>query len=288
MTELSPAEVLAGRAAPPAARVLLVCNRCPMDGEAFFRKLGDDLFEATQWTRGPWSPKHQHAGPPSALVAGRLEEMVDDAFRVVRVSTELPRPVPIGRLRLERSVRRDGRAVKIINGRLFDKEDKLVLSSEALALREVKLDIAASRPPMDEAPPADGAPAEFPFFDSEPGYAAAMELRFSRGRFGDGDVMAWIRMRVPLLDDTAPSPLERVLVAADSGNGVSQRMKINEFTFINPDLTVTLHHRPKGPWVGLSARTDFDATGAGVADTRLYDEHGPIGRGVQTLLIRKR
>ena len=82
---------------------------------------------------------------------------------------------------------------------------------------------------MDEPLPANSTPVQFPFHDSEPGYAAAMELRFGRGGFGEGDVMAWMRMRMQLLDGASPSPLERVLVAADSGNGVSQRL--NPFDF---------------------------------------------------------
>jgi hypothetical protein len=57
---------------------------------------------------------------------------------------------------------------------------------------------------------------------------------------------------------------------------------------VNPDLTVTLHRELMGEWVGMAARTEVDARGIGVADTRLYDESGPVGRGVQTLLVRKR
>lgn len=78
------------------------------------------------------------------------------------------------------------------------------------------------------------------------------------------------------------------MVAADSGNGVSQRLSTREYTYLNPDLAVTLNRPAEGEWIGLGARTDMDARGIGVADTRLYDESGPIGRGVQTLLIRKR
>ena len=258
-------------------------------GEAvFFRRLDNDLFDATQWTRGPWSPKHQHAGPPSALAAGRLAEMVDERFRVVRVAIEVTRQVPIGKLRLERSFRREGRSVKAMTGRLFDEEGKLVLSADALAIAEVELGLDPERPPMDEPSPAESKPIEFPFQDSKPSYAAAMELRFGRGTFGQGDVMAWMRMRIPLLDDATPSPLERVLAAADSGNGVSQRVSALEYTFMNPDLTVTLHRPAEGEWVGIAARTDLDDQGVGVADALLYDEGGPIGRGIQTLLIRKR
>ncbi len=259
-----------------------------MDAEAFFRRLGEDRFEATQWTRGPWSPEHQHAGPPSALVGGRLAEMVDDSFRIVRVAVEVTRPVPIGTLRLERSFRREGRSVRAMVGRLYDDDGRLVLSADALAIAEAALDFGPVQPAMDEPSPSNSKPVDFPFKDAEPGYANAMELRFARGAFGDGDVMAWMQMRVSLLEDKEPSPLERVLTAADSGNGVSQRLSLAEFTYMNPDLTVTLHRPPVGEWIGMAARTDLDDLGIGVADTRLYDETGPIGRGIQTLLVRRR
>ncbi|MGB8221089.1 MAG: thioesterase family protein [Polyangiales bacterium] len=259
-----------------------------MDDAAFFSQLDEDLFEATQWTRGPWSPIHQHGGPPAALLCGRLEEKAGDGFRVVRVDIEFPRPVPIGRLRVEMSVRRSGRSVTAIVGQLFDMEGTLVMTAEALALARVELRIPAARPALDEPLPSDSRLIEFPLQDSKPGYAAGVELRMARGAFGDGDVMAWMRMRLPLIGETDPSPLERTLIAADSGNGVSQRVSASEFTFLNADLTVTLHHQAEGEWIGMAARTDFDLDGAGVADTRLYDECGPIGRGIQTLLIRKR
>ena len=29
-----------------------------MEGESFFVRHGEDFFEATQWTRGPWNPQH--------------------------------------------------------------------------------------------------------------------------------------------------------------------------------------------------------------------------------------
>lgn len=259
-----------------------------MDGEFFYRQVDTNLFESSKWTRGPWSPRHQHGGPPSALVGGRLQEMAGDAFRIVRLAVEITRPVPIGTLRLERSIRRDGRTVKALVGRLFDEDAKPVLSAGALALAGSEIDAEAPRPLMSEGLPDDAKPVHFPFFDAQPGYAMATELRFSRGVFGGGDVMAWLRMRIPLIDGATPMGIERVLVAADSGNGVSVCVDPFTNTFINPDLTVSLHRPMDGEWVGLAARTDFDGQGVGLADARLYDEQGPCGRGVQTLLIRRR
>jgi len=214
--------------------------------------------------------------------------MLDDSFRIMRMAVEVTRQVPIGRLRLERSFRREGRSVKAMVGSLFDEGGKLVLSMDALAIAQADLGIRPAQPDMDEALPTDSRPTRFPFSDDEPGYPNAIELRFARGDFGDGDVMAWIRTRVDMFEGVAPLPIERVLAAADSGNGVSQRVKLDEYTFMNADLAVTLHRPARGEWIGMAARTDMDDRGIGVADTRLYDETGPIGRGVQTLLIRKR
>ena len=84
------------------------------------------------------------------------------------------------------------------------------------------------------------------------------------------------------------SPLQRVLVVADSGNGVSATLDWRRFLFINVDLTVHLHRHPQGEWVCLDAVTLPEGDGIGLADTALLDERGPIGRAAQTLLIAER
>ena len=49
-----------------------------------------------------------------------------------------------------------------------------------------------------------------------------------------------------------------------------------------------LHRTLAGEWVCLDAITVPEPNGVGVADTALYDERGPVGRAVQTLLIGER
>jgi hypothetical protein len=116
-----------------------------------------------------------------------------------------------------------------------------------------------------------------------------MEYRFVHGGFAEpGPAIAWMRMRVPLVDGEAPTPLERVLAAADSGNGVSSTLDWDRFLFINVDLSVHLHREPAGEWVCLDAITIPERTGIGIADTALYDERGPVGRADQTLLVDRR
>ena len=140
-----------------------------MADDPFFRQLDDERFQATQWTRGPWHPAHQHAGPPSALVAGRLAEALDAPFRVVRVAVELTRPVPIGALRLAHATRRDGRSVKALAGMLNDEANKLLLSAEVLAIAEAADRVEPQPPPIHEPTPEQREPVDIPnYVKSEP------------------------------------------------------------------------------------------------------------------------
>lgn len=130
-----------------------------------------------------------------------------------------------------------------------------------------------------------------PFFPVpwEVGYHTAMESRFTEGAFMEsGPGTCWMRMRVPLIAGEDTVPLDRVLIAADSGNGISSVMDFERFVFVNGDLTVHLHRHPVAEWVCVEARTSVDGAGIGLADSRLHDEKGPIGRGAQSLFVAAR
>jgi hypothetical protein len=96
----------------------------------------------------------------------------------------------------------------------------------------------------------------------------------------------WMRMRGALVEGEPPSPLQRLMVAADVGNGVSALLDWRRYLFINTELTVHLLRGPDGEWVGVDAVTHLD--GVGLAESVLWDERGRIGRGAQTLLVRER
>jgi hypothetical protein len=122
----------------------------------------------------------------------------------------------------------------------------------------------------------------------EVGYHTAMETRNVEGAFHiPGPATVWFRMRHPLLDSEATQPVERVLIAADSGNGVSGVLDIREYVYINPELTVHLFRYPATDWVCLEASTRISGDGIGLADTVLHDEDGPIGRGSQSLYVAR-
>jgi hypothetical protein len=269
--------------------------------DAFFFPLGPDRFQATELTRGPWDPGLQHAGPPAALLGRAIEGHGDRAgLRVARVTFEIARPLPIAELTVATRTLRSGRSVELVEATLRSGDTEFM---RATALRIRTADLG---PPAEPGLPAGaGLPAELvpgprlpgpsagrvePFFPTgqEVGYHTAMEFRFVAGSFLElGPATVWMRMRQPLVPGEPPSPLCRVLIAADSGNGVSAALDFRTWRFINPDLTVYLLRYPAGEWVALEASTTT-ADGIGLADTTLHDEQGPIGRSAQALFVDRR
>jgi hypothetical protein len=116
-----------------------------------------------------------------------------------------------------------------------------------------------------------------------------MDWRFARGVFFEpGPAAAWMRMKVQLVEGEEPSALTRVLVAADSGNGISTELPIDEFLFINTELSVHLARMPVTEWVCLDAVTRIGEAGVGLAESVLWDRRGRIGRASQSLLVARR
>jgi hypothetical protein len=116
-----------------------------------------------------------------------------------------------------------------------------------------------------------------------------MEVRFVEGGFLEpGPATVWLRQRQPLVAGEEASPLQRTLVVADVGNGVSAALDYHRYLFINVDLTVQLERLPAGEWVGVEARTLPRPEGVGTAESVLSDERGRIGRALQTLLVSER
>jgi hypothetical protein len=257
-----------------------------------FYELDGDLFRATELTRGPWDPEAQHAGPPAALLGHAIEQLPEAGeFQVGRVTFEILGPVPIAPVRVEARVARPGRRVQMFEADLSDAGGEVLMRARGWRIRTVKLDLPgeallASQPP---APPEDGSAVDFFPIEQEHGYHSAMEVRFVAGGWLEpGPATAWLRMRQPLVAGEEPTPLQRTLVAADVGNGISAALDFRRYLFINVDLTVHLERMPKGEWIGVDAATLPRPKGVGTAESTLFDGDGRIGRALQTLLISER
>jgi Thioesterase-like superfamily len=247
-------------------------------------------FAATEHTRGPWSLQHQHAGPPAALMARALEQLLaGSGMRLVRITVDLLSPVPIASLEVAASVVRAGRKVQRLEATVAA-GGRPVCRASVLAIRvaDVPLPPRPEAPLTPPPPPDVSEPIRLPFFVDAVGYHTAVETRVARGRWGHGPAAVWLRPRVVLVAGEALTPLQRVMVAADSGNGVAISLDPARFTFVNADLTVTIEREPEGDWVCLDAATRSHPNGSGLTETLLWDGRGVVGRGLQTLVIEPR
>jgi hypothetical protein len=253
-----------------------------------FYELDGKRFVSLPWTRGPWSLDSQHGGPPAALCGRAVEALgADMPMRVTRFTFEILRPVPIVALRVDARVIRPGKRVQLCEATMFDGDDAIArahawrirVSDEPVA-PEIT-DETTLRAPLEcpELPFPEGVP--------EQSYMRGMEWRVARGSAFQGPSAVWFRMRVPLIAGEKPSPLERTLVAADCGNGISAVLDFSQL-FINVDLSVHLIREPEGEWVALDAKTRIDPAGIGAAESTLWDERARLGSAAQSLYVGTR
>jgi hypothetical protein len=248
-------------------------------------------FRATELTRGPWDPGAQHAGPPAALLGRALEQLPEAAeYQFTRLTFEILRSVPIAPVEVEARIVRPGRRVQLVEAELRV-DGEVLMMVRGWRLRIAPVDLPEEAVAIPPGPPLPSEPDPDNFFPTAAsvGYHTAMEIRFVSGAFTElGPASAWLRMRHPLVLDEEPTALQRLLIAADVGNGISGAVDFRRFVFINVDLTVQIERLPEGEWVCVDAVTLPRPGGNATAESVLSDERGRIGRALQSLLVAER
>lgn len=258
-------------------------------------------FVATALARGPWDPGACHGGAPAALLAGLVDAMPSSApMSCVRLTFDLERPVPIGvPLRSDVEVVRDGRRVQMVDAalRLTADESGLPAGTSVMRCRAVRIRSGAVPTPdaaaQDEPPPAP-PPRDLTRFDGLEGWARegfwdAVDVRFVFGMLGEaGPGTAWTRLLHPIADGVPTTPLVRAAAAADFGNGIGSPLPWQEFVYINPDLTISLHRQPDEAWIGIAADSVAQPTGIGLTTSTLFDARGRFGSASQSLFLDTR
>jgi hypothetical protein len=203
-----------------------------------------------------------------------------------RFTSEILHAVPVGELEVSSRVIRPGRSVELVEASL-QAGGREVMRASAWRVLRAPVDGPSAPPDYDLLPlPDDAAPMPDQL---ESSYLRAVEWRPVRGGFlKPGPAAAWTRLRIPVVAGEKPSGLQRVMAVADSGNGISGVLDMNEWWFINPELTVHLERDPRGEWICLDAVTSIQPGGAGLATSVLSDLDGPVARGAQTLYVAPR
>lgn len=263
--------------------------------EALFEHDGD-RYVATELSRGPWDPGACHGGPVSALLARAVERVEPDegTWQLSRLTVELTRPVPVGRpLALAADVERPGRKVSLVAAVLRD-GDTEVARVRALRIRTTLLDLPDDSALALDTPlaPPDSVGDVVPTWattDDIAFHSDANQHRFVDGAFDiPGPVGVWIRLKVPVIAGETPTGVQRVMAAADFGNGVSGSLAHEDWVYINPDLTAHLIRPPQGEWVGMRTASRYAPAGAGLAESELFDTAGRLGRSCQSLFVDRR
>ncbi|WP_020673525.1 thioesterase family protein [Amycolatopsis nigrescens] len=256
--------------------------------DAFYLPLGGGRFQPTEHTSGPWTPDAQHFGPPSALLVRALEELPSRTDGMLaRITVDILGPAPLTELTVRARIERPGRSVELLIAELVAGERTVARASAWRLAGSDTTEIATST--VEPLPAPDGfTEASWPTSWSG-GYLTAMEWRAVAGAMkSPGAAAVWVRQRVALVDGEKPSPLQRLLTVADSGNGVSNFLDPDHWWFINSELSVHVFREPVGEWIGLDAATVAGPNGVGTATSRLHDTGGHLGFGSQALLVRPR
>lgn len=254
---------------------------------SFFSSPDGEWFQPTDACRGPWDPAACHAGPPTGLMARASELLVPDQ-QLVRLTVELTRPIPHAGFAVNGEVIRRGRSVTTTSLGITAGDGRQVVTARGLHLST----IAGPAPPT---PGWDGhrldraSPGDFPIRrigHDLPMFSSGVEVMYPPGQGpSPGPTVTWMRT-VPLLPDEDPSPFQRICPLADCGNAISRNAEATEFGFLNTDLTLALHRAPEGEWLGTDSVSRWEPNGIGMSDSLLFDHLGPVGRALQSLLVR--
>ncbi|MFV0532836.1 MAG: thioesterase family protein [Cumulibacter sp.] len=256
-----------------------------LDAEAYYLPTGDNRYRPTEATTSPWNDAAQHGGPPSALLARVMSDLVDPSLRLGRLAVDFPGPIPRTEFTIDAKITRPGRRVCRTEAAMIV-DNKVVASASAWHIA------TGERPPTDGvhdfAAPAlpDAQPQRFfPGMDDW-GHGRSVEWRFTHGALAEsGPAGVWTRLRQPLIAGRDLTGFDRAIVVADSANGVSNELPFGEWLYIPPTMTFTALRAPVGEWVYLDAQTSLADDGVGIASGSLGDAEGLCGLVAQPLLV---
>ncbi|WP_153503338.1 thioesterase family protein [Cumulibacter manganitolerans] len=253
--------------------------------EAFYLPADGGRYQPTYATMSPWDGSAQHGGPPSALLAHAMTDLVDPSLRLARISVDFLGVIPRKPCVVRAEITRPGR-------RICRTEATMTVDDRVVAAASAWHIVTGAEPPArgvhDYRAPElpDEQPQRFFVGLTDWGYGEAIEWRFTHGSLDTpGPAAVWSRLRVPLVASRETSGLERLIVVADSANGLSNELPLGDWLFIPPTLTVTALRAPVGEWVFVDATTTLSADGLGLSTAQLADSQGLCGTAAQPLLV---
>lgn len=244
-----------------------------------------DAVVATMLTQGPWDPNGQYGGTPAALLTWAIERVPALVpMRIARITVDLHRRVPLGRLHVDTEIVRQGKRLQVIVATITDPDGIEVARASALRFRiGVGPDAPTdpSRPPI-VAPPLGGSWSHGPRTNDLNGFIDAAEMRDAGSSRAATN---WYRATKPVIAGEEPSPTVRLAWASDFTANSGNYLDLRRWSAINADLTINLNRAPHGEWTGVATRAWYALDGIGHARADLFDLDGFVGTCTASLLV---
>lgn len=253
---------------------------------AYFERLDDGVFRATEHVSGAWDTSTQHVAPALGLLAHAVERdrdaRRDDGLVVARLSYDILGTIPVDVVDVSVEVLRPGRTIELVQATFgHGGRTGLILRAWLLEERDTAA-LAGGRLPWVPGP--DAVPPYDPTAIWPGGFVASAQVR--RAQQEPGRAVIWVRTDVPLVDGEEVSDLARLTGLLDISNGMTVRVPPADVAFPNVDLTAHLFRRPRGEWLGLDTTVSFGPSGLGLTSSVLHDVDGPFGTSAQVLTVR--
>ena len=258
------------------------------DRSAFFVPDGD-TFAPLPIARGPWG--QTISGNYVGGILGHVLERDagDPDFQPARFTVDLFRPAALAPVRVDTTVTRQGRRLKLVDA-VMTQGEKIVARASGLFLRR-------GEQPADEIwttpvtmPPVPPTPDPIPRGLAMLVWTYGNNAHTPGPGFGlsawehAGPKYIWVRDIRPLIDGVPLTPFTRAAMAGDMASSLTH-YGTGGLHFINADYTLTLSRLPQGPYLGLAALTHYSHAGVATGVATIVDEFGPIGSAVVTALV---
>lgn len=256
---------------------------------AIFLRDGERLLPQL-FAQGPWNPHHLHGGAVCGVLARAIERCASPVpMRVVRMTVEMTRPVPMEPFEVHAEVTRAGRRIQQVDARVAAGGTTLARAT-ALRMRLGEGAAGAAIPAREPVPdraerPTGRTERGIPFL---PGFIRALDFLRTRIPAHGGEGVIWTRLRVPLVEGEPVTPCVRLATLCDFASGTGNALDFSRYTSINPDLSLHVLREPRGEWIGIAGRSEIEPDGIGQSHATVFDEEGAVARVLVSLLVERR
>lgn len=246
-----------------------------------------DWIRPTDHARGPWFAEQQHGAAVLALLAHSLECAPSAGpMRFTRITADISRAVPMNDIKVDVTVRRDGRRVQSLEARIGDGDD---VFARAVATR-IRVEPGIIEPGlMLPERSSDAAP---PFVESKISYAMGyttfhdlLDIRLVDDQPDSNQT--WYRLAHPLIEGEAVTPLVRMAAVADMVQSSAGALGAGWIS-INPEVSLQIEREPVGEWLCNASIVRYTDDGIGVSESVMYDRTRRVGSSSKSVLNARR